>query len=205
MAKALSAPILITMRSPTSPLSLAELKMRALISAIPCSCRGPITPSPAWSPQCGIPLFAPFEGNASASVSSFFPQNICLGDILKNSGYENYFVQGANLRFAGKDVFLKSHGFDHLYGAEELKTTVADPAYRNDWGFYDDTVLEETWKKFEELSQSGKRFSLFALTVDTHHPDGFISRTCERKRYDVDGKKNLSSAPLAAARNISPR
>ena len=78
--------------------------------------------------QCGIPLFAPFEGNASASVSSFFPQNICLGDILKNSGYENYFVQGANLRFAGKDVFLKSHGFDHLYGAEELKTTVADPA-----------------------------------------------------------------------------
>jgi hypothetical protein len=23
--------------------------------------------------QCGIPLFAPFEGNASASVSSFFP------------------------------------------------------------------------------------------------------------------------------------
>ena len=58
--------------------------------------------------QCGIPLFAPFEGNASASLSSFFPQNICLGDILKNSGYENYFVQGANLRFAGKDVFLKS-------------------------------------------------------------------------------------------------
>ncbi|MDU2188459.1 MAG: phosphatidylglycerol--membrane-oligosaccharide glycerophosphotransferase [Klebsiella pneumoniae] len=104
--------------------------------------------------QCGIPLFAPFEGNASASVSSFFPQNICLGDILKNSGYENYFVQGANLRFAGKDVFLKSHGFDHLYGAEELKTTVADPTYRNDWGFYDDTVLDETWKKFEELSQS---------------------------------------------------
>lgn len=44
--------------------------------------------------QCGIPLFAPFEGNASASVSSFFPQNICLGDILKNSGYQNYFVQG---------------------------------------------------------------------------------------------------------------
>lgn len=84
--------------------------------------------------------------------------------------------KGANLRFAGKDVFLKSHGFDHLYGAEELKTTVADPTYRNDWGFYDDTVLDETWKKFEELSQSGKRFSLFALTVDTHHPDGFISR-----------------------------
>ena len=106
--------------------------------------------------QCGIPLFAPFEGNASASVSSFFPQNICLGDILKNSGYENYFVQ-ANLRFAGKDVFLKSHGFDHLYGAEELKlrwrilptaTTGASMT----------TPYSTRPEKFEELSQSGKRF-----------------------------------------------
>lgn len=33
--------------------------------------------------QCGIPLFAPFDGNASASLSSFYPQNVCLGDILK--------------------------------------------------------------------------------------------------------------------------
>ena len=149
--------------------------------------------------QCGIPLFAPFEGNASASVSSFFPQNICLGDILKNSGYQNYFMQGANLRFAGKDVFLQSHGFDHLYGAEELKTTVADPTYRNDWGFYDDTVLDEVWKKYQELSQSGQRFSLFTLTVDTHHPDGFISRTCDRKKYDIGGKTNQSFSAVTCS------
>ena len=149
--------------------------------------------------QCGIPLFAPFEGNASASVSSFFPQNICLGDILKNSGYANYFVQGANLRFAGKDVFLKSHGFDHLYGAEELKSTVADPTYRNDWGFYDDTVLDAAWDKFEALSRAGERFSLFTLTVDTHHPDGFISRTCNRKAYKFDGKVNQSFSAVGCS------
>jgi len=154
--------------------------------------------------QCGIPLFAPFEGNASASLSSFFPQNVCLGDILKNSGYENYFVQGANLRFAGKDVFLKSHGFDHLYGSEELKNDVDDPNYRNDWGFYDDTVLNEAWKKFEALSKEGKRFSLFTLTVDTHHPDGFISRGCQRKNYDIDGKTNQSfSAVTCSQENIA--
>ena len=149
--------------------------------------------------QCGIPLFAPFEGNASASVSSFFPQNTCLGDILKNSGYQNYFVQGANLRFAGKDVFLKSHGFDYLVGAEELKREVSDPKYRNDWGFYDDTVLDEVWKKYEALSRSGQRFSLFALTVDTHHPDGFISRTCSRKSYSYDGKPNQSFSAVTCS------
>lgn len=39
--------------------------------------------------QCGIPLFAPFDGNASSSLSTFYPQNVCLGDILKSSGYQN--------------------------------------------------------------------------------------------------------------------
>lgn len=149
--------------------------------------------------QCGIPLFAPFEGNASAAVSSFFPQNVCLGDILKRSGYDNYFIQGANLRFAGKDVFLKSHGFDHLFGAEELKNTVADPSYRNDWGFYDDTVLDAVWEQYQALASQGKRFSLFTLTVDTHHPDGFISRTCDRRQYSFDDSVNQSFSAVTCS------
>lgn len=117
--------------------------------------------------QCGIPLFAPFEGNASASVSSFFPQNICLGDILKNSGYENYFVQGANLRFAGKDVFLKSHGFDHLFGAEELKTTVADPPTATTGASMTTRYLRRRGKIRRAVAV---RKTLFAVRPDGGHP-----------------------------------
>ncbi|WP_455846336.1 phosphatidylglycerol--membrane-oligosaccharide glycerophosphotransferase [Pantoea agglomerans] len=151
--------------------------------------------------QCGIPLFAPFDGNASASLSSFYPQNICLGDILKNSGYENWFIQGADLRFAGKDTFLLSHGFDaaNMYGSQELKSRVADPSYRNNWGYYDDTVMDEVFEKYEELSRAQKRFALFTLTVDTHHPDGFISRSCQRKSYSYDGKPNQSFSAVACS------
>ncbi|MCE9514116.1 sulfatase-like hydrolase/transferase, partial [Escherichia coli] len=44
----------------------------------------------------------------------------------------------------------------------------------------------------------------FTLTVDTHHPDGFISRTCNRKRYDYDGKPNQSfSAVSCSQENIA--
>lgn len=151
--------------------------------------------------QCGIPLFAPFNGNASASLSSFYPENICLGDILKASGYENYFMQGADLRFAGKDLFLKSHGFDsnNLYGLQELEKMVDDPKYRNNWGYYDDTVLDEVFQKFTELSQQQKRFALFTLTVDTHHPDGFISRSCSRKSYSIEGKPNQSFSAVTCS------
>ncbi|MFK8260528.1 phosphatidylglycerol--membrane-oligosaccharide glycerophosphotransferase [Erwinia sp. AnSW2-5] len=147
--------------------------------------------------QCGIPLFAPFDGNASSSLSAFYPQNVCLGDILKSSGYENYFYQGASLSFAGKDLFLSSHGFDHLYGFNELKGVVKDPKYRNDWGWYDDTVLDVVFEKYLELAQKNQPFSLFALTVDTHHPDGFISRSCQRKSYPFEGKENKSFAAVA--------
>jgi len=147
--------------------------------------------------QCGIPLFAPFDGNASSSLSTFYPQNVCLGDILKSSGYQNYFYQGASLNFAGKDLFLSSHGFDHMYGFKELAGVVKDPKYRNDWGWYDDTVLEVVFDKYLELAQKNQPFSLFALTVDTHHPDGFISRSCQRKSYPFDGKENKSFAAVA--------
>lgn len=151
--------------------------------------------------QCGIPLFAPFDGNASASLSSFYPQTLCLGDILKNSGYENWFIQGADLRFAGKDTFLLSHGFnpENLYGSQELKSRVADPAYRNNWGYYDDTVMDEVFKQYEALSRQQKRFALFTLTVDTHHPDGFISRSCQRKSYSYAGKPNQSFSAVACS------
>ncbi len=151
--------------------------------------------------QCGIPLFAPFDGNASASLSSFYPQNVCLGDILKNSGYENWFIQGADLRFAGKDVFLKSHGFAsaNMVGSQELKDRVADPAYRNNWGYYDDTVMDAVFEQYEALSRQQKRFALFTLTVDTHHPDGFISRSCQRKSYSYDGKPNQSFSAVTCS------
>ncbi|QEW30736.1 phosphatidylglycerol--membrane-oligosaccharide glycerophosphotransferase [Erwinia billingiae] len=149
--------------------------------------------------QCGIPLFAPFDGNASSSLSTFYPQNVCLGDILKSSGYQNYFYQGASLSFAGKDLFLSSHGFDHLYGYNELKSLVKDPNYRNDWGWYDDTLLDVVFDKYLELAKQNRPFSLFALTVDTHHPDGFISRSCQRKDYPFEGKPNKSFAAVACS------
>lgn len=151
------------------------------------------------SALCGIPLFAPFDSNASSSLSTFYPRSICLGDILKASGYTNYFYQGANLAFAGKELLLSTHGIDHLYGYDQLKPLVKDPNYKNEWGWYDDTLLDFVYNRFEELSKAGKPFSLFALTVDTHHPDGYIDATCNRKEYLYNNKPNQSLSAVACS------
>ncbi|WP_413742665.1 phosphatidylglycerol--membrane-oligosaccharide glycerophosphotransferase [Sodalis sp. RH15] len=149
--------------------------------------------------QCGIPLFAPFDGNASSSLSTFYPHAVCLGDVLHSSGYDTYFYQGADLAFGGKGLFLKSHGIDHLYGLQELQDQVEDPNYKNEWGWYDDTLLDIVYNKYVELSKENKRFALFALTVDTHHPDGYISRTCTKKTYEFNHVENSSLSAVACS------
>lgn len=148
------------------------------------------------SSQCGIPLFAPFSGNSSDSLASFFPGTTCLGDILKKSGYELYFYQGADLDFGGKRLFFENHGFDHVFGRQELASSISDRSYVNDWGWYDDTVLDLAFKQYQELSKSNKPFGLFLLTVDTHHPDGFVNKSCSKDEYLFNAKSNSSMSAV---------
>lgn len=154
--------------------------------------------------QCGLPLFFPFSMALGNIVNNFYPDAICLGDILKRSGYTNYFYQGADLHFSDKDVFLKAHGFDYIYGSQQLQAR-AEPDYRNNWGLYDDTVLDAAWEKFVELSKKNERFSLFTLTVDTHPPTGFISKNCQRKTYYKNGKNISSLAAISCSQEIISR
>lgn len=154
--------------------------------------------------QCGLPLFTPSGfGNNTDVTSDFFSGKICLGDILKNSGYENYFYQGANLRFANKDQFFRTHGIDYAYGLEESKYK-DDLTYQNEWGLYDNLVLQDVWEKFKTLSERGKRFSIFTLTLDTHPPHGYIPDECKDSPYVMEGKSVPSlSAVLCSQREIS--
>lgn len=41
--------------------------------------------------QCGLPLLVPITFGSAAVNGGFFSDSICLGDILKRSGYDNYF------------------------------------------------------------------------------------------------------------------
>ncbi|MXP48581.1 hypothetical protein FD733_01050 [Pantoea sp. Eser] len=149
--------------------------------------------------QCGLPLFAPFSGNSSDSLSSFFPGTIFLGNILKSSGYDLSFIQGADLDFGGKRLFFSNHGFEHLSGREELAHSITDKSYINNWGWYDDTIFDIAYEKYLKLVDNKKTFGLFLLAVDTHHPDGFISRNCEKKSYHYQWVYNSSMSAVSCS------
>ncbi|MGL5699314.1 MAG: phosphatidylglycerol--membrane-oligosaccharide glycerophosphotransferase [Kluyvera sp.] len=145
--------------------------------------------------QCGLPMMG-YKINSTGT--KFFPDAICLGDILQQRGYDNYFYQGADLRFTNKRDFFTTHGFKEVYGLTELIEDMDenDRTYRHAWGLYDDTLLKKVWERYESLSQQKKNFALFALTVDTHAPKGFVSQSCQRKRYDYAGEQNPSLSAI---------
>ena len=144
--------------------------------------------------QCGIPLYTPVaSGSSMSGVDQFLPSALCIGDILKNRDYNLHFIGGADLDFGGKGKFYKSHAFDVVQGWTELKPQINNPYYRSPWGVYDDELLDIVLQRINSLSNDKNPFGVFALTLDTHHPNGYISDTCKNKPYQ-DGSNPILNA-----------
>ena len=141
--------------------------------------------------QCGIPLKTALGGDHDEGkhkvlekLENFLPNITCLGDILKDNHYTNIFMGGASLKYAGKGEFFGSHGYDELYGREEILTAYHHKIATNQWGVYDDDLFKFAEKRVEELIAKQKPFNLTLLTVDTHLPKGHLSKTCKDRGVD---------------------
>jgi phosphoglycerol transferase len=143
--------------------------------------------------QCGIPLVTSSGANSMSGMGRFLPEAVCVGDLLSSRGYHLAYVGGASLRFAGKGEFLSTHGFEDRQGREELQSLVGDAEYRSGWGLYDDSLLDIAYEKFVALSSQPKNFGLFLLTLDTHAPDGHLSKRVADVRY-ADGEIAILNA-----------
>lgn len=145
------------------------------------------------SSQCGIPLVTPSDGNSMAGIDKFLPEATCIGDILKENGYSLSYLGGSRLEFAGKGNFYKTHGFDNVYGLNELKAQIDNSSYISSWGLYDDSLFELVKNEYDNLSSNSAPFGLFTLTLDTHHPVGHESKYCANTKYK-DGSNSILNA-----------
>jgi len=146
---------------------------------------------------CGIPLISPAHPNSMSGMDEFLAGARAWTDGLREAGYHLAFYGGAHAHFGGKEKFLKTHGFAEVAGFSELHPRVSDPAYLNNWGLMDDTLLELAYARFEELSRDRRRFGLFVLTIDTHHPDGYHSRSEADRPYGDGGNSMLSAVTMS--------
>jgi phosphoglycerol transferase len=118
-----------------------------------------------------------------SGMDNFLGSAVCLGDLLTNEGYHLAYYGGASLDFAGKGKLYKTHGFSEIKGRDELTPMLEDKDYSSGWGLYDDSLLGLVYDKFLTLSEEGRRFGLVTLTLDTHHPNGHPSKSCDGVKY----------------------
>lgn len=130
--------------------------------------------------QCGLPLFSSTSNESHEGMkSSFLGGAICLGDILSSYGYTNIYIGGAESSFAGKNTFLRSHGYHTVLGRKELiHLHNLEESMLHNWGVYDDVLFDTYYDMFVELSEVGDPFMLTTLTLDTHPPLGYVSPAC---------------------------
>lgn len=115
----------------------------------------------------------------------FMPGVTSLGDILHKEGYQNVFMCGSDIDFAGRRNYLTDHGDYKLldyYAAIECGRIPA--SYSVWWGFEDQKLF--AWAKDEllELAVSDQPFNCTILTVDTHSQDGYVCGLCQEEYPD---------------------
>ena len=130
------------------------------------------------STGCGIPLKSQLltDGmnlnNLGEALTTYLPGATCLGDILSEQGYTNVFMGGAHTRFAGKDTYLSTHGYDRVLGLDEWEADGEARSQISVWGLSDQRLFERAADVVDDLDESGRPFNLTLLTLDTHEPGG---------------------------------
>jgi len=141
--------------------------------------------------QCGIPLLTPVASqNSMSGMDKFLPSAVCIGDILSDNNYKLHYTGGSDLDFAGKGNFYHSHGFNQVDGWYQFKDGLFDKSYRSPWGLFDDSLYKININRLNELTSNKEPFGLFTLTLDTHHPNGYLSKSCNGIKYK-DGKNSM--------------
>ena len=143
--------------------------------------------------QCGVPLYTSSNGNAMDAYDEFMPNALCIGDILKNNGYDLTYLNGGEAAFAGKENFYASHGFDTIIGKSDHEQNPDYNGHYSRWGLYDDKLFDLAFGEFTTKSNSRDPFGMFVLTLDTHHPRGHMPPVCDGVKYQ-DGSNQMLNA-----------
>ena len=133
------------------------------------------------SSHCGILLPMTAGNDTFLESGRLLASMPCLGDILGEAGYEQYFLGGAAMEFAGKGTFFEQHGYEHVLGSEHwLANGFTQP--EGVWGLSDTDLFENA---LAVARTAPAPWNLTLLTLGTHLP-GYRYEGCEPYAADAD-------------------
>ena len=128
----------------------------------------------------GVPYKLPVNGNEAGEYENFVPGLKGLGEVLLENGYQNYFMCGSDVAFAGRKDFYEQHGDYRILDYNSAKEDGIIPRnYEVFWGMEDEKLYEYAKQQLTEIASQSEPFNFTMLTVDTHHPDGYLCGLCD--------------------------
>lgn len=129
----------------------------------------------------GLSNLLPIQQETIDSYQKVVPGAVSLGEILKDNGYNNYFMCGSDASFGGRRLFFEQHGDYSIY---DYNTAIEDQLIPEDyyefWGFEDQKLYQYAKNKLTDISKD-KPFNFTMLTVDTHHMNGYVCSQCKEE------------------------
>ena len=130
-----------------------------------------------FAQSSGLPMKA--LENGITQVRSFFPNIVCLGDILRENGYTQELLMGSVAAFGGTKTLFTQHGgfrvLDYEYAQEN---GWIEPDYWVWWGYEDQKLFSFAKEELLRLSRESRPFNLTMVTIDTHFEDGYRCELC---------------------------
>lgn len=136
----------------------------------------------------GVPVKASFENNAvrqqgdeanefGSKVQQFLPGAFSLGEILAKEGYNQTFMLGSKIAFAGRDKYFDQHGDYTIVDYDTAKERKWIPEdYKVWWGYEDEKLFQRAKLVIEDLSKQNQPFNFTLLTADTHFENGLMTK-----------------------------
>ena len=133
----------------------------------------------------GLPFAFPVDQNSMNKDTSFAPEIISMGDILKRDGYRQVFLCGSDGEYGGRALYFREHGDYEIHDLFEARRRGEIPEdYYVWWGFEDRILFRLAKEELLKLSEGNEPFNLTMLTVDAHHLGGFTCEECGTEYAD---------------------
>lgn len=152
----------------------------------------------------GIPLRQSMWSSMSAH-KEFLPGVVSVPRILAAHGYELRFFQGTRLTFAGHDKFLLGQGFRREQCLDysqlvELHPELSQRLGVEEWSLPDSVLYAAARDEMTTMSQQGKPFAVFLMTMNSHQPKGLLEPgELERLHQEADAPRFADPAEQAFA------
>jgi glucan phosphoethanolaminetransferase (alkaline phosphatase superfamily) len=130
----------------------------------------------------GIPSVGGENLLNNTSRVSGFPS---LPALMRKGGYQTSFFYGGDMNFANMDFYIRSLGFENIYGGTEF----SDAEKNSDWGAPDHIVLA---KASEYMNTTSIPFFSAILLLSSHAPFDFPSENAFSHADDIPSRYKAS-------------